>query len=85
MKECPELKVTIERRSDNAGKSAYNKEFSRKRADAVKAYIVKTGIDAKRLTPKGCGMRKPVASNATKKGQAKNRRVNAAVDYTIKK
>lgn len=85
MKKYPELNVTIEGHTDNVGKAAYNKKLSQKRANAVKAYMVKAGIDAKRLTAVGYGMEKPIASNATKAGKAKNRRVEAAVDYTIKK
>lgn len=85
MKKYPDLNVTIEGHTDNVGKPAGNKKLSQKRADAVKAYMVKSGIDSKRVTAKGYGMEKPIASNATKAGKAKNRRVEAAVDYTVKK
>jgi OmpA-OmpF porin, OOP family len=86
MKKHPDLNVTIEGHTDNVGKAAYNKKLSQKRADAVKKYMVtKGGIDAKRLKAVGYGLEKPVASNKTKAGRAKNRRVEAAVDYVIKK
>jgi OmpA-OmpF porin, OOP family len=86
MKQNPDLNVTIEGHTDNVGKAAYNKKLSQKRADAVKKYMVtKGGIDAKRLKAVGYGLEKPVASNKTKAGRTKNRRVEAAVDYIIKK
>lgn len=86
MKQHQDLNVTIEGHTDNVGSAAYNKKLSQKRADAVKQYMVKkAGIDAKRLTAKGFGMENPIASNKTKEGRAKNRRVEAAVDYIIKK
>ncbi|HPC85214.1 MAG TPA: OmpA family protein [Smithellaceae bacterium] len=82
MKEHSDLKLTIEGHTDNVGKAAYNKKLSQKRADAVKKYMVeKGGIDAQRLNAIGYGQEKPVASNKTKDGRAKNRRVEAAVDY----
>lgn len=82
MKEHSDLKLTIEGHTDNVGKAAYNKKLSQKRADAVKKYMVeKGGIDAQRLNAVGYGQEKPVASNKTKDGRAKNRRVEAAVDY----
>lgn len=86
MKQYPGLKVTIEGHTDNIGSAAYNKKLSQQRADAVKKYMVeKSGIDPKRLTAKGFGFDKPVASNATREGRQKNRRVEAAADYIIKK
>ena len=45
----------------------------------------KFGIEASRLTTKGYGLTRPVASNATKDGRQKNRRVEAAAEYIIKK
>ena len=82
MKEHSDLKLTIEGHTDNVGNAAYNKKLSQKRAEAVKNYMVKKGgIDAGRLNAVGYGQEKPVASNKTKAGRAKNRRVEAAVDY----
>jgi OOP family OmpA-OmpF porin len=82
MKEHSDLDLTIEGHTDNIGKAAYNKNLSQKRAEAVKNYMVeKGGIDAKRLNAIGYGQEKPVASNKTRDGRAKNRRVEAAVDY----
>ncbi len=85
MQQYPDLNVTIEGHTDNVGKDAYNKKLSQRRADAVKAYLVKKGIDANRLTAIGYGEERPIADNATKAGKAENRRVEAAVDYIIKK
>jgi OOP family OmpA-OmpF porin len=85
MKQYPDLNVVIEGHTDNVGSAAYNKKLSQKRAEAVKKYMVSKGIDAKRITAQGFGFEKPIADNATKAGKAKNRRVEAAVDYIIKK
>ena len=86
MKQYPDLNVTIEGHTDNVGKDAYNKKLSQRRADAVKAYLVKKGIDANRLTAIGYGEERPIADNATKAGKAENRRVEAATaEYIIKK
>jgi len=85
MKDYPELKVTIEGHTDNVGSAASNKKLSQRRADAVKKYMVSKGIDASRLEAVGFGLEKPIASNATKEGRAKNRRVEAAADYVYKK
>ncbi|MEE9913075.1 MAG: OmpA family protein [Deltaproteobacteria bacterium] len=85
MKNYPELNVVIEGHTDSVGSAASNKKLSQRRADAVKKYMVSKGIDANRLSAVGFGLEKPVASNATKEGRAKNRRVEAAADYVIKK
>ncbi len=85
MKDYPELNVTIEGHTDNVGSAASNKKLSQRRADAVKKYMVSKGIDAQRLNAVGFGLEKPIASNATKEGRAKNRRVEAAADYVFKK
>lgn len=86
MKNNPGYKVVIEGHTDNVGGAALNKKLSHKRAEAVKKYLVtKGGIDAKRLTAKGYGKDKPVASNKTKEGREKNRRVEAALKNIKKK
>lgn len=47
--------------------------------------VKKAGINANRMAAKGFGAEKPVASNVTEKGRQKNRRIEAVVDYLIKK
>lgn len=86
MKDYPDLNVVIEGHTDSVGTDAYNKKLSQERADAVKKYMVeKGGIDASRMKTVGYGEEKPIASNSTKEGRFQNRRVEAAVDYTIEK
>ena len=85
MKDYPDLNVVIEGHTDSVGTTAYNKKLSQKRAYTVKKYMVSKGIDANRIKARGFGEKRPIASNKTGKGRMKNRRVEAAVDYLIKK
>lgn len=86
MKKHPDLKVTIEGHTDNTGGAAYNKKLSQQRAESVKRYLVqKLGIDASRLSAVGYGLTRPIADNATAGGKMKNRRVEAAVEYSVEK
>lgn len=57
----------------------YNKNLSDKRAEAVKNYLVTQGVEGNRLSHKGYGVEKPLASNDTEDGREKNRRV----EFTI--
>jgi OOP family OmpA-OmpF porin len=75
LKKIPDLKIQIDGHTDNTGTAAYNMTLSLKRAEAIKDYFVSRGIDPKRLFTKGFGFTKPAASNKTKEGRAKNRRV----------
>jgi outer membrane protein OmpA-like peptidoglycan-associated protein len=73
--EHPALKLTIEGHTDNQGDLGENQALSERRAAAVKDALVKSfGADASRLSTKGMGASKPVASNATPEGRARNRR-----------
>ena len=86
MKEYPDTKASIEGNTDNTGSAAYNKKLSKKRADAVAAYLVKNfGIDKSRLSTVGYGFDKPVASNKTAKGRQQNRRVDAVIETIVTK
>ena len=73
------LKVAIEGHTDNQGKAADNQKLSEKRAAAVKAYLVKKGVAADRLSTSGFGQTVPVADNKTAAGRASNRRVEFKV------
>jgi len=75
LKNNPDMKLSIDGHTDSTGTAKYNKALSIRRADAVRDYLVKKGIDKKRLTVKGYGLTKPIADNKTKEGRAKNRRV----------
>jgi OOP family OmpA-OmpF porin len=71
----PGLKVQIEGHTDNIGKAAYNMKLSLKRAEAVMNYLINKGLAKGRLSAKGYGFTKPIATNSTKEGRALNRRV----------
>jgi len=75
MKEHRELRALVEGHTDSIGSESYNQRLSERRANAVRDYMVSRGVEASRITTKGWGKSKPVASNETKEGQAKNRRV----------
>lgn len=76
MKEQPTLNADVVGHTDNVGDGESNKKLSERRANAVVAALVEDhGIDEARLVPRGEGLDKPVADNATEEGRAKNRRV----------
>jgi len=78
LKEFPNAKGEISGHTDNVASKAYNDKLSQSRANSVKKYIVeKFGISADRISAKGYGFSKPVASNKTKEGKARNRRIEA--------
>jgi len=76
LKEYPDNDMNIDGYTDNVGKPEMNMKLSKERAEAVKAYFVKEGISADRLHAAGHGEEHPAASNKTKIGRAKNRRVH---------
>jgi OOP family OmpA-OmpF porin len=70
--------------TDNIGSLAYNKKLSLKRAEAVKAYLVKNGVEASRVYTEGKAFTEPVADNKTAAGRALNRRAIVEVVGTKK-
>lgn len=73
------LKIAIQGHTDNVGNETDNLTLSDNRAKAVMSFLVELGIDANRLTAKGYGASKPVASNTTEAGKAKNRRTEFVI------
>lgn len=71
--------------TDWTGTEAYNLKLSMRRANSVKAFLVSKGVPADRIFTEGKGESKPVASNRTSEGRAKNRRVEVEVVGNRKK
>ena len=69
------LHTEINGHTDNIGDDAFNMELSINRANAVKNFLIKQGVDPTLLKIVGHGETKPIESNDTDKGRAKNRRV----------
>lgn len=76
--ENPGAKGVIEGHTDNVGSQKMNMDLSQRRAESVRSYIIKNfGIAPERISAKGYGPTKPVASNKTAAGKQKNRRIDA--------
>jgi outer membrane protein OmpA-like peptidoglycan-associated protein len=81
LQEDENLKVKIEGHTDNIGSDKFNLRLSQKRADAVKHYLIKSGINPERLQSEGMGMHQPLNENLTDAERAKNRRVELTIYY----
>lgn len=73
--------LVIEGHADSNGSDAMNLELSQKRTESVKNYLMEKGIDGSRVNAIGYGETKPIATNATAIGRAKNRRVELKMTY----
>ncbi len=69
------LYVEIGGHTDSIGSDAYNRSLSQRRADSVMRYLTAQGVGANRLTARGYGEERPMATNNTEDGRAENRRV----------
>lgn len=72
-------KIELGGHTDNVGNAAKNMVLSLERAKAVMAYLISKGIEQGRVTAKGYGMTKPIASNKTAAGKAQNRRTEVKI------
>lgn len=79
LRTSPDLNVLIVGHTDNVGSAAYNKNLSMRRAQAVKTWLVKKGITAKRLSVSGKGFDEPIDTNNTEDGRLNNRRIEFRV------
>ena len=79
MKKFPNLNAKIEAHTDSKGSLKYNEKLSQRRANAAVKALSDLNIDPSRLEAVGQGESKPIASNKTDEGRAKNRRVEAVL------
>jgi len=75
LEDNPEIQVQIQGFTDAVGSDKTNQRLSQKRADAVKAWLIRSGIAPSRITSKGFGEKNPVGDNETAEGRQKNRRI----------
>lgn len=71
----PSIRVEVAGHTDITGSRDTNMRLSQSRADAVRNFLIRNGVDAERLVARGYGPDEPVADNATVAGRAQNRRV----------
>jgi outer membrane protein OmpA-like peptidoglycan-associated protein len=74
MKANPQTRVEVAGHTDWIGSDAYNQALSERRAQAVKDYLVRKGIEGSKITTTAYGRSKPIADNRTDEGRALNRR-----------
>ena len=74
-----ELRVLIVGHTDNIGTHQYNVGLSKRRAEAVRSYLLKKKADSKRINTEYYSFDKPIADNSTAEGRAKNRRAEITI------
>jgi outer membrane protein OmpA-like peptidoglycan-associated protein len=74
-KDNPALRIEISGHTSNEGRREFNVKLSKKRAEAVKAFLTSAGVEEVRVLTVGYGPDKPIEDNTTKAGQEKNRRI----------
>jgi OOP family OmpA-OmpF porin len=79
LKQNPGLYVVIEGHTDSVGSDKYNYALGLRRAKAVRNALVRFGVKPARMKVKSYGETRPIASNETAEGRAKNRRVEISV------
>ena len=79
LKKYEGVKLEISGHTDDRGSDESNLDLSQRRADAVKQYFIEHGIGADRIQTRGAGETEPIESNKTRKGRAKNRRIEFKV------
>jgi outer membrane protein OmpA-like peptidoglycan-associated protein len=75
----PTRTVMIEGHTDSVGSADSNQDLSQRRADSVRSYLVRQGVDPVRLTTMGAGESTPVSDNESATGRQQNRRVEVII------
>jgi outer membrane protein OmpA-like peptidoglycan-associated protein len=79
----PDLKLQVEGYTDAIGSEEYNQTLSEKRAEAVRDYLVGSGVSMNNVAAQGMGKSDPVADNSTAAGRKLNRRVEMIVSGDV--
>ena len=79
LQEFDSIRIEISGHTDSTGSPDYNRELSKRRANAVKKYLVEHGVADARVETRGAGPDEPIDTNKTAVGRAKNRRI----EFTI--
>lgn len=79
--EFPKIQsIQIEAHTDSQGSDTYNLDLSNRRAKSAKEYLIRKGISANQIQSKGFGEVRPIGTNSTSQGRAKNRRVEFLIE-----
>lgn len=81
LEEDKDLKVRIVGHTDNVGSEKFNQRLSVKRAESIRDFLLKNGVDRERMNADGRGMSTPLVENETEEGRRKNRRVEILLYY----
>ncbi len=79
LKSNPKVEVSIHGHTDSEGGAESNMKLSDDRAHAVYDWLIRSGINAKRISYKGFGQTKPLVPNDTEEGKAQNRRTEFVI------
>ncbi len=79
MNQYPQSLIDVMGHTDSTGSDAYNLDLSKRRAEAVKDYLVMRGVSSARIATIGYGEQYPIADNTTVDGRSRNRRVEIRI------
>lgn len=79
VRQCAGVRVRIGGHTDARGRTEFNQQLGLARASSVLTYLVKAGVPPQRLVAVGYGPSRPVATNDTEEGRARNRRITFEV------
>ncbi|OGS91945.1 MAG: hypothetical protein A2Z95_03465 [Gallionellales bacterium GWA2_60_18] len=83
--EYPDVQLESSGHTCDIGTEEYNQKLSERRAESVKAYLVKNGVAAQRVVTVGYGESRPMADNNTREGRELNRRVEVCTEIKVEK
>lgn len=75
LQDYPDIDISVSGHTDSIASASYNLTLSRKRANAVKNYLIDNNIAPERIKAEGFGLTRPLRTNKTEEGRAFNRRV----------